>query len=94
MNINKFIEPIKNRLHIHSAKTYKDGSTFNVTALDGQGNPAKEVKVQFNINGIVYYRVTDLNGIARLNINLMAGEYIITTIYNGMNTANKITISS
>lgn len=27
MNINKFIEPIKNRLHIHSAKTYKDGST-------------------------------------------------------------------
>ena len=27
MNINKLIELIKNRLHIYSAKTYKDGST-------------------------------------------------------------------
>ena len=27
-----------------------------------------------------------------LNINLMSGEYIITSSYNGFNIANKITI--
>ena len=72
--------------------TYQDGSTFNVTVLDGQGNPAKEVMVQFNINGVFYNRVTDSNGIAKLNINLMAGEYIITSEYDGLKIANTIII--
>ena len=71
---------------------YKDGSTFDVTVLDGQGNPAKEVTVTFNINGVFYNRVTDSNGIAKLNINLMAGEYIITSEYEGFKIANTIII--
>ena len=73
---------------------YKDGSTFNVTLVDGQGNPLANAGVTFNINGVFYERTTDENGIARLNINLMSGEYIITSSYNGCNIANKITISS
>ena len=73
---------------------YKDGSQFNATILDGQGNPLANANVTFNINGVFYNKVTDENGVAHLNINLMAGEYIITTSYNGMNAANKITISS
>ncbi len=72
--------------------TYQDGSTFNVTVLDGQGNPAKEATVTFNINGVLYNRATDSYGIARLNINLMAGEYIITSEYDGFKIANTITI--
>ena len=72
--------------------TYQDGSTFNVTVLDGQGNPAKEVTVTFNINGVLYNRVTDSHGIARLNINLIAGKYIITSEYDGFKIANTITI--
>ena len=72
--------------------TYKDGSTFNVTVLDGQGNPLKDAAVTFNINGVFYTRYTDSHGIARLNINLMAGEYIITSEYDGMRIANTITI--
>ena len=41
-----------------------------------------------------YDRTTDTNDIARLNINLMAGEYIITSMYsNGTATSNKVTIS-
>ena len=71
---------------------YKDGSTFNVTVLDGQGNPLKEAAVTFNINGVFYTRYSDSNGIAKLNINLMAGEYIITSEYDGMRIANTITI--
>ena len=72
---------------------YKDGSKFEAKLLDGQGNPYAGQKVTFNVNGVFYYRTTDVNGIARLNINLMAGEYIITSSYSGMNIANKITIS-
>ena len=37
---------------------------------------------------------TDENGIAKLNINLMPGEYIITSSYNGANIANKVKIQA
>ncbi len=73
---------------------YRDGSMFNATILDGQGNPYSDQNVTFNINGIFYEKTTDENGVAHLNINLMAGEYIITSNYNGMNSANKVTVSS
>ena len=72
--------------------SYKDGSKFNATLVDGQGNPYAGQIVTFNINGVFYERTTDENGVARLNINLMAGESIITSTYNGNNIANKITI--
>jgi len=71
---------------------YMDGSTFNATVLDGEGNPLSDAKVTFNINGVFYTRTTDSNGIAKLNIRLMAGEYIITSEYEGMRIANTITI--
>ena len=49
---------------------------------------------KININGVFYDRITDNAGIARLNINLMPGEYIITSMYkNGAAISNKITIS-
>ncbi len=72
---------------------YHDGSKFEAKLLDGQGNPYEGQKVTFNVNGVFYNRTTDANGVARLNINLMPGVYIITSSYNGMNIANKITIS-
>ncbi|WP_295593123.1 hypothetical protein [uncultured Methanobrevibacter sp.] len=71
---------------------YGDGSKFEARILDGQGNPYPGQNVTFNINGVFYNRTADVSGIARLNINLMAGEYIITSSYNGLNVANKITI--
>ena len=72
---------------------YRDGSTFNATLLDGQGKPSAYQKVEFNINGVFYYRTTGSNGVAKLNINLMPGEYIITSSFDGSSVANKITIS-
>ena len=71
---------------------YLDGSTFNATVIDGKGNPLANASVTFNINGVFYNRTTDENGIAHLNIRLMAGEYIITSEYNEMRIANTITI--
>ena len=73
--------------------SYRDGSRFNATILDGQGNPYPNQTVTFNINGVFYEKITDENGVAGLAINLMAGEYIITSSYNGMNAANKVTVS-
>ena len=72
--------------------SYKDGSTFNATVLDGQGNPLKDATVKFNINGIFYNRKTNSDGIAMLNITLMSGKYIITSEYDGLKVSNTITI--
>ncbi len=72
--------------------TYKDGSTFNVTVLNGQGNPLADASVTFNINGELYNSTSDSSGIAKLNIDFMAGEYIITSEYDGLKISNTITI--
>ena len=72
---------------------YKDGSQFEAKILDGQGRPYAGQTVTFNINGVFYTKTTEADGIARLKINLLAGEYIITSMYNGLNAANKVTIS-
>ena len=72
---------------------YKDGSKFEAKILDGQGKPYAGQTVTFNINGVFYTKNTEADGIARLKINLLAGEYIITSMYNGLNSANKVTIS-
>lgn len=72
---------------------YKDGSKFEAKVLDGQGKPYAGQTVTFNINGVFYTKNTEADGIARLSINLLAGEYIITSMYNGLNAANKVTIS-
>ncbi len=72
--------------------TYMDQSTFEAKLVDGQGKAFANQNITFNINGVFYNRTTDDEGIARLNINLMKGEYIITSSYNGCDIANKITI--
>ena len=73
---------------------YRDGSKFEAKILDDKGKPYAGQSVTYNINGVFYNRISDDNGIARLNINLQAGQYIITTTFNGLNEANKVTISS
>ena len=72
---------------------YRDGSKFEAKILDGQGRPYAGQTVKFNINGVFYTKTTGNDGIARLNINLLPGQYIITSTYNGLNAANKVTIS-
>ena len=73
---------------------YRDGSKFTAKLVDGEGQAYAGQTVQFNINGVMYNRVTDSSGQAKLNINLMAGEYIITSSYNGSNIANTIKIAA
>ncbi|WP_407378974.1 hypothetical protein [Methanobrevibacter sp.] len=75
-------------------KTYGTSNRFDVKLLDGQGNPFSGESIIFNINGVFYNRTTDSAGFAHLNINLQAGEYIITSGYNGSYIANKVTVTS
>ena len=72
--------------------TYLDGSQFKAKVVDGQGNPKDNVSVIFNINGVFYTRTTDASGVVRLNINLMPGEYIITSEYETARVSNIITV--
>lgn len=74
--------------------TYHDGSQFKAEVLDGQGKPLANQSVTFNINGVIYNKVSDSEGYAKLNINLNPGDYIITSSYNGTDIANTIKIKS
>ena len=73
---------------------YMDGTAFTIKVLDGQGKPLANTTVNFNINGVLYGRVTDENGIAKLNIKLYPNNYIITSSYNGLEVSNRINVSS
>ena len=89
---------VKNMITVLSAiqsndlvKYFRNASQFDVKVLDdGLRN------VTFNINGVFYTREINENRMARLNINLAQGEYIITTTnpLTGENVANNITVLS
>lgn len=78
----------------HNLKmSFKDGSSFKAKLVNDYGKPKTGSKIIFNINGVFYERNTDNEGIARLNINLISGEYIITSYYKDYAVSNKITIN-
>ena len=75
-------------------KKYGTPDQFKAQLLDGKGNPAVGEKITFNINGIFYYRPTDADGFAKLNINLMPGKYIITSSYGSFVCGNTVTVNA
>lgn len=62
-------------------KIYQDGYQYYATFLDSNGNPLANTNVTFNIHGVFYTRTTNGSGVARLNINLLPGDYILTAIH-------------
>ena len=74
-------------------KKYGTTQAFEATLLNGQGNPKTNEKITFNINGVFYTRTTNTDGIAKLNINLQPGQYIITSQYNDATTSNTVTVT-
>jgi predicted outer membrane repeat protein len=56
---------------------YKDGTRYEVTLTDENGNPLANKDVAISINGGVYKRTTDANGKASIGINLNSGNYTI-----------------
>ena len=73
-------------------KKYGQAGAYEATLVDGQGKPYAGQEVEFNINGVFYKRTTDSNGVAKLNINLMPGKYIITGTYGAAAISNNVTV--
>ena len=62
-------------------KIFQDGNQYYATFLNEVGSPLANTDVTFNINGVFYTRTTNASGVARLNINLPASEYILTAYH-------------
>lgn len=75
-------------------KNFGGVEQYEVTVLDGIGKPLTNQDVIININGVFYNRISDSDGIVRLNINLNPGSYIATATWNGYSTSNNITVIS
>ena len=73
-------------------KKYGTPSPYEVRLVDGQGIAINGASIRLNIYGVFYNRNTDANGIAKLNINLMPGEYIVTAYYKDAVTSNTIKV--
>jgi predicted outer membrane repeat protein len=66
---------------------YNSGVDYQVTVVDGNGNPMAKKQVTFIINGNKYNATTNDEGIAVLNIKLAIGTYEVTTV-NPLNNNN------
>ena len=73
-----------------------DSRPFHATALDYDGNPLANVTITFEVNNVIYNRTTEFMGHATLNINLLPGEYNITSTntVTGQSTSNLIRVMS
>ncbi len=67
-------------------KIYKNDSQFIVDVGEA------DVYVNFEINGIKYYRTTNENGTAKMAINLNPGNYTIKTSYCDTTVENMVTV--
>ena len=79
-------------------KIHRNGTQYYATFKDTNGDYLEEgTTIKFNINGVFYEReILNDEGLARLNINLNQGEYILTAInpINNEQHSNKITVLS
>ncbi|WP_407378553.1 hypothetical protein [Methanobrevibacter sp.] len=75
-------------------KIYKNDSQFYAIFTDFTGHHLANTTVTFNINGVFYNRTTNSVGVAKLNINLNQGSYIITSLntLTGERISNLITV--
>lgn len=61
-------------------KYFRNSSQYYCLFFCVDGVALANTTVTFNINGVMYNRTTNSSGWARLNINLLPGNYIITAI--------------
>ena len=62
-------------------KYYKNGTNFEATLKDLDGNPIPGREITFTIKGVKYIRITNADGVASLPINLLQGNYTIRSTY-------------
>lgn len=76
-------------------KYFRNETQYTLKVLNSTGGVVGAGEsVTFNINGVFYTRLTNANGVCKLNINLNPGEYIITAQNNVSIVSNKIKVLS
>lgn len=73
-------------------KDYLNASQYEIQVLENGKPVGAGEKVNFLINGVNYTRLTDSDGIATLNINLIPGNYIVYCQYHSLKTYNNIMV--
>ena len=73
-------------------KIYRTPVPYTVTVCTDDGKFVAGEVITFNIHGVFYNRTTNASGVAKLNINLMPGQYIITAYYRDEAVSNRITV--
>ena len=72
-------------------KYYKNAMPYYSTFYNQKGNPLKNTAIKFKLNNKNYAVKTNVKGVAKLNINLKPGKYIISSINpKSGETINKI----
>ena len=76
--------------------TYQDGTSYNVQLTTADGTPiaVANLVVKITLNGKTYNIKTDAGGIAKVPINLRAGNYTVTAEYNGAEITNTIVVKA
>jgi hypothetical protein len=92
LSMSNSIEVLPTLIGKDLTKNFGEAATYDIDVLDGQGNPLANQTVSININGVLYNKISDVNGIARLNINLNPGDYIATATWNEYSTSNKVIV--
>ncbi len=73
-------------------KYYNNASKFEAKIYNKDGSLAANKSVTFNINGVFYTRTADENCTVKLAITLRPGDYIITSMYEGLSIGNKVKV--
>ena len=102
-NTNSVYEAIKNNATISSEgliTTYGNGENFTVTLTYLNGTPVVGQHISMNLTRLstgankVYWATTDVEGIARLQINLCPGNYSSTYSFYGLNGTSNIKVKA
>ena len=64
-------------------KYFRGSQKLIAKLVDGFGNPIVNATVYFTINGRVYAKITDENGMASMGIGLVPNEYKVSAVFNG-----------
>ncbi len=75
-------------------KNYNNHGQYHVQILKDGKSIGPNQKILLRVNGVDYYRLTDSNGVASLNIRLNPGQYIIYSEFGNYRNYNNILVLS
>ncbi|WP_409199667.1 hypothetical protein [Methanobrevibacter sp. DSM 116169] len=88
LSVSNIIEVLPVLFGKDLSNIFNDGNYLQVTLVDGQGNKLNDETITFNVNGELFTRRTNEEGIATLDITLNSGEYSVSYYVAGNDSVN------